>query len=192
MNIDNDEMQSQQVQALQQLYRAVPRPQPRHGLIDDIRQGRKTKLQRGKRYQSVFWASAASLLLGLLVLLQYPTPGTNGRTPNTTHLLASVHKPEQVNFLVTAKQAHEQVTFSLQVPPEWELYGYQGKQSLSWHGKLKAGNNLLSIPVVALQPKAGILIMQIKHNGAVKEYKVQVDVKQDKATMDRSLTREYT
>lgn len=206
---DEDKLEPQNEQVAL-LLRALPRAKPRAGLVDDIRHARQERLRQeaqhadakradAKRktgFQYTLWASAATLFMALLVLYQYDE-SIRATDTNHTPIVASLNTPQQVNFLVKAKQAHDEVTFSLHVPPEWELYGYHGQKILSWNGKLKAGNNLLTIPVVALQPKSGTLIMQIKHKQFVKEYKLEVDVKdhlnkEDKAQTDTNGMRWFT
>lgn len=190
MNPDDTESLTAQAAARQQLFRSLPRPQPRAGLGDDIRQARRAKAMRAKRFRFAIISCAASVLFGLAIVLRLAISTSD--SPGEIRMVSSVHQPEQVNFLVTAKEAHEKVTFSLLLPPEWEFYGYQGQQSLSWPGKLKAGNNLLSIPVVALQPKPGVLIMQIRHKDTIKEYKLYVDVKRDSADIDSATNKVLT
>jgi hypothetical protein len=181
MNLDGTELSNEQITSLRHLYRGLPRAPVPDGLLDRIRDARIRKSKRSKRLRVTLLACAASAMLGLAIVLQLSLDTSPERIPGGTRMLSSVHQPEQVNFLVTAKEAHDEVTFSLLLPPEWELQGYQGQQTLSWPGKLKAGNNLLSIPVVALQPKPGTLIMQIRDKDTVKEYKLHVDVKRGNA-----------
>lgn len=120
-----------------------------------------------------------SIVLSTIMNNDSRAPLSSAQIQNQTQIVAALNEPSQVNFLVNAKHAIDDVIFSLNVPPELELYGYTGQQTLSWSGKLKKGNNLLTIPVVALTHHSATLVMEIKHNDAVKEYKVLVDVKQN-------------
>jgi len=176
-------LQQETIQTKQQLNN-LPKAEADQALLDRIRQQRK--LAEGEK-RSVFTvtrvAMAVSLVMvALLLPIVIDTTNNNSNLAQTT-IITALKQPSNVNFLVTAKEAVNNVTFSLSVPPELALYGYSGKQQLSWRGKLKQGNNLLTIPVMAIEPKSGTLVMKIQHKTESKEYKVIVDVQEDKVQL---------
>lgn len=153
---------------------AYIQPQPRSTLMAEILQQRE---HRQLRRASRFRYAAAALLLMLLpiisVMVYWPH---HGNTSVAMQRFKSVNTPQRLKFIVNAAQSHEQVTFSLRAPAQWSFYGYRDQQVLNWHGKLKAGSNLLSIPLVAHKAVAGTLVVTIRHKDAVKQYRIPVDV----------------
>ena len=151
-------------------YRA---PQPRSDLIQHIRAARLLQQQRKRRRWQQFAGIAA--ILALLPLL---LPTLSQHSNDALHRFNAVNQPQQLRFLVQARESHDQVTFSLKAPEQWAFYGYPGQPQLTWNGRLKAGANLLSIPMIAHKAVPGTLVVTISHKDAVKEYKIQVDVAQ--------------
>ena len=182
----------QEILKIKSLLRQLPRPKAPNELQQKILQQRQSIF--GKRrinfYKNFLSAAAAVLALVFVVNLFWVIEQKVNVQQST--VIANLNQPHQVNFLVHAEHAMEDVTFLLTVPPEIELYGYSGQQTLSWQGKLKQGNNLLSVPVMALKLHAGILTMKIKHQNNIKEYKVVVDVQKDKVTQSIKKNTDYS
>ena len=127
--------------------------------------------QRRRRHWGM--TAAAALFLPLLISLMMLVQPV--RDDVAMQRFKSINQPQQLKFVVNAKESHEHVTFSIKAPAQWTIYGYQGSQ-LSWNGRLKAGSNLLSIPLIAHKAVAGTLVVTISHKDAVKEYRIPVDV----------------
>ncbi|MFV2056539.1 MAG: hypothetical protein ACC707_08720 [Thiohalomonadales bacterium] len=142
-----------------------------------------------RKYYFGIAASVSLLVLALVVSDQLGNQVTmptriaatgDASIATQSSISAQVNKPRQINFLVDSAELIEDVTFTLSVPPQMALYGYNGQQTLSWQGRLKPGKNLLSVPVMALREKSGFLIMKITHQGSMREYKVAVNVQQNR------------
>jgi len=149
-------------------------PQARPALLAEIRLQRQQRQDTRNRNRVWRIAAAFALLFPILAALSLLPHGENELT--AMQRFNSINQPQQLKFVVNAQQSHDQVTFSLRAPSQWAFYGYRGSQYLSWSGKLKAGPNLLSIPLVAHQAVDGTLVVTISHKDAVKEYRIPLQV----------------
>jgi len=149
-------------------------PQPRPDLLTDILRARKQFEEKRRRQRR--WGLAASIALGIPLLTSLLLANKSDNELVALQRFNSINQPQQLTFVVNARQSHEQVTFSLKAPAQWTFYGYQGSHYLKWSGKLNAGANLLSIPLIAHKAVAGTLVVTIRHKDAVKEYRIPVDV----------------
>jgi anti-sigma-K factor RskA len=121
-------------------------------------------------------AMAASVVIALLVLLK-PFAGVRVEIPTVTAVSNHV---SEIQFVVHAEKPFENVRFSVQVPQSLQIKGYAGLQELAWNGKLLQGDNLLSLPVIALQKVPGVVVMRVQYQNASKEYRVNVNVRDGK------------
>lgn len=184
----------QQCNELNASLQAIPRPKASIELKQRVLSDRAARQQHSNTSQiqppqNKFYlgmAASVCLLIITALLTNIPTKEQLVQTPVATaspipqsSISALMGKPSQINFLVNSTQIINNVTFSVSVPPQMALYGYAGRQTLSWNGMLKQGKNLLTIPVVALTERPGILIMKITHMDSIKEFRVTVDVRQN-------------
>lgn len=158
---------------------SVEMPKAGDELLDRILRERQAKERRTKRVRHYALVASIVLLLPTLAGIKLMLERDNDIV--TLQRFAALNKPQDVNFIVNAKQAHAEVTFSVTVPPQWEFFGYRHQRALTWRGQLRAGKNLLSIPLVAHQAVAGTLVVSIRDKDTVKEYRIRVDVKSDQA-----------
>jgi hypothetical protein len=75
---------------------------------------------------------------------------------------------------VHSEHAIDNVRFTLVVPENMELQGFAGRRQVAWRGRLQQGENLLSLPLVALKPAIGTLVVKIEHGQTSKEYSVHI------------------
>jgi len=146
------------------------------GLADAI----MAKRRRRSKQRSI-WQIAASIAVALPLLAYLTFVSSNKLGMVTAQRFSAINQPQRLQFVVTAKQAHDKVRFSLQAPKQWTFYGYRDSQFLTWEGQLKAGSNLLNIPLVAHQAVSGTLVVTIRHNDEVKEYRIALDVNRQPA-----------
>jgi len=165
-------------------------------LSDRVERDGHNNLAAISKNRSIFYPAAFAASVCLIVIGALLVNLTDDRTSSTQTTLivaksvtvntqqssisAVINKLSKVNFLVNSTWAINNVTFTLSVPPHMALHGYAGQHSLSWNGKLKQGKNLLTVPVMALTEQPGVLIMKITHNNSIREYKVAVNVRQNR------------
>lgn len=134
--------------------------------------------RRRSRYIQGF-AVAASVLffVAALTLVQFQSFSTSqmplAQTPTP------VNVPQQVNFLVQAGKNLEDVQFMVQLPQDVELAGFPGKSQLVWQGRLKKGDNLLTLPVITktspIATPQGEIVMRVEHQTRIKILKVRLN-----------------
>jgi anti-sigma-K factor RskA len=157
--------------------RNLPMPQPPPYVARRIVKERRQK-QRQQQHQKWRWFSAGvgtAIAAGLAVfavvtLLQ---PFNPNATPEPT-VVATLHQPSDVHILVHSEHAIDNVRFTLVVPENMELQGFAGRRQVAWRGRLQQGENLLSLPLVALKPAIGTLVVKIEHGQTSKEYSVHI------------------
>jgi hypothetical protein len=124
-----------------------------------------------------YWAGVGSSLAAGIVLFLLVDVFSSSVVPGRqTTVHTTLNQLRKVNILVHSAHAIDNVKFSIAIPVGLELQGYSGRRQLVWRGKLESGENLLSLPVVAVQDKASTLVMRIEYQNASKEYRVNVDV----------------
>jgi len=132
------------------------------------------------RRQKFIWFSAgatsalaASLLLFAATLILKPLDAS---TPSMSAVIDSLHVEQNINFVVHSNKALDNVRFSVAIPSNIQLKGYSGLRELAWNGKLIKGDNLLSLPVIANNAVPGVMVMRVMHQGAEKEYRINVNI----------------
>ncbi len=87
-------------------------------------------------------------------------------------IIVSMNESRPVRLMFDAPSDIQQVTLSLVLPENIELDGYPGKPELSWNTSLKKGQNVLSLPINAIQAGKGELIAQLRYGGKTKIYRL--------------------
>lgn len=120
------------------------------------------------------WATsiAAVLALGVFIGMQIG-PADVG---NTTEELAktsgkdttlpaseplSTVEAKTVRLAFHSRRAMENVTLTLEMPPNAELAPFPGRQTISWKVNLKEGDNVLALPINVLFPGSGELVAHL-------------------------------
>jgi len=171
---------------------AIPRSKAPDTLKQKILADRVAQQDKKRHQRTVYLSMAASVCLAVLITFAINF-GNQSEDSKHNEMVASTsitttqssistikNQPSQVNFLVYSEQIIDNVTFTVSVPAQMVLYGYNGRNTLSWSGKLKQGKNLLTVPVMALSEQNGVLVMKITHKNAIKEYRVAVNVQQNR------------
>jgi hypothetical protein len=108
-------------------------------------------------------ALAAGLLLGIGVL--------SWRSAPMPEVQAGGESPLRLVF--RSESALQGVTIELQLPDGLELAGYPGERRLVWTSDLRAGENLLELPVNAAGD-GGVLTATLNHGGERRAFSVRV------------------
>jgi predicted aspartyl protease len=77
-----------------------------------------------------------------------------------------------VRLAIDTPDEFDKVTLSVILPKHIELDGHKNKRTLTWDTKLVKGNNILRIPLKAINYGQGNFIAKITHNGKVKMFKL--------------------
>ncbi|WP_420389906.1 anti-sigma factor family protein [Marinobacter sp.] len=120
------------------------------------------------------WASsiAAVLALGIFIGMQVG-PADTGMSGNdiadATGQTATESASEPgtetalktVRLAFNSRRAMENVTLTLELPPNAELAPFPGRQTISWTVDLKQGDNVLALPINVLFPGSGKLVAHL-------------------------------
>jgi hypothetical protein len=86
----------------------------------------------------------------------------------------AVQQTRNVSLAINVPEDMEDVTLSVELPKNFEISGYRGKQQLAWQTRLKKGRNTLTLPVVALKPGQGQLIARVARDQKSKLLRVNL------------------
>ncbi|KPJ93554.1 MAG: hypothetical protein AMJ53_07005 [Gammaproteobacteria bacterium SG8_11] len=162
----------QKTNLLRQL-RNLPAPRPQPGLKQQITAMRTTRHASHWRWFAAGVATAMAAGLAVFVVTILLNPMADKRAFQSA-VTAKLHQTNDVYILVHSEHTLEDVRFTLLMPESLQLDGYQGRQQLQWHGRLQQGENLLSLPLKAMTPTTGTLVVKIEHGNSSKEYYVTV------------------
>ncbi|EMP54218.1 transmembrane anti-sigma factor [Marinobacter santoriniensis NKSG1] len=79
-----------------------------------------------------------------------------------------------VRLAFSSGQALDDVTLTLELPPNVEIASWPGRHELSWKVSLDAGENVLALPLKVLFPGAGQLVAHLNTGKQQKSFKVDI------------------
>lgn len=134
-------------------------------LFDEILGGLKPARER--RRGGRFWvgaafggAVAASLLAAALTLGWIATPvGTS----DIAEFQVVLGEPRDMALAIETDRPLQGATISIMLDGGVELEGYGERRELTWTSDLKAGVNRLNLPIVAVDPDGGRVIVRLSH-----------------------------
>jgi len=118
---------------------------------------------------------AAGLALWLVTgWLASEQPGGDHRLAEITVTANQVHT---INLAINARHELHHARLTISLPAGMELTGFPGRHKLSWHTDLKAGNNLLQLPLIAHGVAGGVLIARIEHQNQNETLEINMAVR---------------
>jgi putative zinc finger protein len=110
-------------------------------------------------------AIAATLAMGLFFGMQMTQTGADQPKPElaSTNVQNEKTAPQSksVRLAFNSPTAMDNVTLTLEMPAHAELTPFPGRQTVSWKVDLKAGDNILNLPVNVLFPGSGKLVAHL-------------------------------
>lgn len=107
-------------------------------------------------------ALAAALLVGIMLgggMVQWLS--SSAPSFATQPVTVNLYDTREVRFVVNARSDMQGARVTLRIPEHMELQGYPGRHELTWTTNLKAGANLLSLPLRAADLGSGEVVMMI-------------------------------
>lgn len=136
------------------------------------------KSQSTHRWTTPIWsgAVAAALVVGLFLGGQWDRTEQPAMPTDT---VADGSEPplvtqRTVRLAFTSTEAVENVTLTLELPPNLELTPFPGRHKVSWKVSLKPGDNLLALPVNVLFPGQGSLVAHLGDGEKRKTFKTDI------------------
>ncbi len=118
-------------------------------------------------------AAIAATLLVAVVLLQAPVFMPSSEIPEVT---ITLHEVTPVNLRFASEVDLQDARLSLQLPEGVAVAGYNDRKTLSWRTDLKAGNNLLELPLLGYVASTDRLTAQLDHPNGRKTFALQITV----------------
>ena len=123
-------------------------------------------------------AIAASLAIWFASTVFIPTAEIETQMESQEISLA-VNDPQTVRLLFDAAADLDQVRLSIDLPANVELSGYPGQRALSWQTSLKKGQNVLALPVMAIDKGRGELVAELDYGDKHKTYRLILKTTKD-------------
>lgn len=109
------------------------------------------------------------------------SPAVQAGEPDSMQAVYNAPIDQTVRLAFHSGEPLENVTLTIQLPPNVELASWPGRQELSWQVSLDAGDNVLALPLKVLFPGAGELVAKLDtgerqkiFRGAIPEYQPAV------------------
>lgn len=129
-------------------------------------------------------AMAASLAIWFASTVYLPDmPGEPGSQQQTIAL--ALHEQQTVRLLFEAQSDIQQVSLSIGLPANMELSGYPGRRQLSWQTSLKKGQNVLALPIMAVDQGQGELVAELNYGDKTRTFRVVLKTTADGAMQYR-------
>ena len=120
--------------------------------------------------------AAVAAMLCLVVLGSMNLPWLATETTQEPAIILSLHETKDVTLLVQSAKALDQATITILLPPQLMLASNPGLREMSWQADIKAGQNLISLPLVASSAGLVMVTATIEHDNQVKTMQMLVEV----------------
>lgn len=155
--------------ALQELPLLPPSP----GFAARALRNARTSQQASGSRRMVSAALAATLMIGIAI----GHFGSQEQAPGQlAQIQLQVNQPRDLSLAFNAPRDFEGATFVMALPPGVELVNYPGQREIIWQADLKAGRNLLTLPLLAKNNRGGEVVAEIRHGKEIKRFVLQVGV----------------
>ena len=84
----------------------------------------------------------------------------------------AMNEAQTVRLMFESQNDIEQVQLSVGLPDNMELDGYPGRRQLAWQTSLKKGENILALPIMAIDQGQGELVAELSYGDKVKTFRV--------------------
>lgn len=106
-------------------------------------------------------ALAAALVIGLVLGGFFMNWQSQQRAEPLEVMTLQTNETREVKFAINANRRMDNVTMTINVPPNMELEGFPGQREITWTTRLEPGMNMLRLPVRASQSGEGLLTMRL-------------------------------
>lgn len=79
----------------------------------------------------------------------------------------AMNQAQTVSLIFDSHTDIQQANLSIDLPDNMELDGYPGRRELSWQTSLKKGQNILTLPILAIEYGQGELLAQLSYDDTV-------------------------
>ncbi len=163
---------------LQEL-KGISVPEPKAGfenrVFSEVRKQHREE-HRNRFAAGFVTAMAASVLLWFVSMIYLP----QNINTQTEVISLALNDVQTVSLAFDAVNDIESVTLSIGLPQNVEIEGYPGKKSLAWTTRLQKGQNILALPVMAVDSGQGELIAQLSYGDKKQTFRIVLKTLDDK------------
>jgi hypothetical protein len=161
--------------------KGLPVPPASYGFVDRALQNAvKTETKQSHHRVGFVKGFATAVAAGLalwVVLLAPPDKPLLDQDSATNLVQVSLMQPQDVTLAFNAQKDLTGATITISLSDNIHLVGLQGRQTIEWQTDLVKGDNVLKLPIKAINNQKGRLVAQIKHNDMSKSVVIEFDVK---------------
>jgi hypothetical protein len=122
-------------------------------------------------------AIAASFMLWFTSSLLFTTP----ELPQTPTVSIAMHEIRTVRLMIDAEADISQARLSIDLPDNMRIDGYPQDTQIAWQTDLSQGQNVLSLPLKAIDPGEGELVARVSYGESSKEFRFAIKTADDGA-----------
>ena len=123
-----------------------------------------------------FGGAVAASLLALALTLGWIGPAVE-QGSDVAEFVVALSEPRSMDIAIETERALAGANISIMLSGGVELDGYAGRRELSWTTDLEAGVNRLSLPVMALDPAGGQMVVRLEHPDSEQVFVVRLKTK---------------
>jgi hypothetical protein len=133
-------------------------------------------------------AAAAVLTAALLVPFADRDPATPSgaeRAAPTAEIQVPLNRIRTVRLALSSRRTLENATVVLELPSEVTLQDRPEQRVLRWQTDIAAGNNRLSLPLIAHEAGVRELVARIEHGGKSQEMRIRLNTQESTSSPNR-------
>jgi hypothetical protein len=127
---------------------------------------------RSRWYVGALAAGVAAVALVGFLVSRVETESMAG----VAQVAMAIEETRTINMVFAAEEALENVHLSVTLPDGIELASYPGRDRIEWSTRLRQGNNVLPLELIALGGTGGELIATMRRDGKEKVFRVSIAV----------------
>ncbi len=142
-------------------------------------QALSTALQAAPQRQSRWMRARHRLAAAAAILLIAGVSWQSGIFSNPSdvpEITIALHEVTPISLRFSSVEDLEDARLSLQLPEGVALAGHTDRRAISWRTDLKAGNNVLELPLVGYVASTSRLTAELEHPRGSKSFELQVTV----------------
>ena len=166
-------------EALALLRNCGPQSVP-EGLFDKLSSALQEPAQETAHPSPRFWAGtglggvlAASLFMAAMTIGWIGPEAVESQ--HVAAFTANVSEPTIMNVAIEADRPLQAATISIILSGDVRIDGFGAEREITWITNLEEGVNRLQLPVIALDPRGGKMIVRLDHPDTEQVYVVNVD-----------------
>ena len=160
--------------AIRQALRLLPAADPRPGFFDDAIATARAAGDVGRTHGRSRLPFAVAAVLVVAIAATLVVDRTRSADPAVPQITVAIAETRSINLVFSSPKELADARVSLQLPQGLELEGFEAQREVAWRTRLRAGKNLLQLPVVAHAPLDADIVAHLEHGTATRTFRVRV------------------